>query len=205
MNIAIIILAAGEAKRMGHPDRHKLMALWDNEPLVRRVAQQALASTASSVTVVTGYRSQAVEDSLTGLTLSIVHNHDYAEGMGRSLATGLHAAGIDHTDGVLVMLADMPSVTSYHLDRVMAAFRACAGRSVIRASSAGIPGHPVVLPRSLYGALRELQGDVGARDVVASSMLPVVFVEVGSAALHDIDTLDDLLMAGGRLPLDRGE
>jgi molybdenum cofactor cytidylyltransferase len=184
---------------MGHPDRHKLLALLHDEPLVRRVARQALASTASSVTVVTGYQCEAIEAALAGLALNTLHNPAYAEGMGLSLATGLHAPGMQEADGILVMLADMPSVTAAHLDSLMAAFRGCAGHYVIRGAALRQPGHPVILPRCLYGALRNLRGDVGARDVIISSMIPVVLVEIGSAALQDIDTAEDLLAAGGHL------
>jgi molybdenum cofactor cytidylyltransferase len=202
LNVAILILAAGEAKRMGHPDHHKLLALFHDEPLVRRVARQALASTASSVTVVMGHQSGAIAAALAGLAISSLHNPAYAEGMGCSLATGLCSPVIDSADGVLVMLADMPSVTSAHLDSLMAAFRSGEGRSVIRGCAARRPGHPVVLPRCLYGALRNLRGDVGARDVIVSSMIPVTLVEIGAAALQDIDTLDDLRAAGGRLAVE---
>jgi len=200
LNIAIIILAAGQATRMGGPDRHKLLASLHDEPLVRRVARQALASTASTVTVVTGCRHDAIEAALAGLNISVLHNPDYAEGMGRSLAAGMCAPGIGEADGILVMLADMPDITDGHLNILLDAFRACAGGSVLRASSAGVPGHPVILPRTLHGTLWNLRGDVGARDAIADSSLPVTLVEIGSAALQDIDTLDDLLAAGGSLP-----
>lgn len=200
MNIAILILAAGEAKRMGHRDHYKLLALFNDEPLVRRITKQALESTASSVTVVTGFRRDAILAALASLSFSTLFNPNYAAGMGGSLATGMRAPGIEEADGTLVMLADMPGITSTHLEALLDAFRARGGGSVIRACAAGRPGHPVILPRSLYGALRNLRGDVGARDVIASSMLPVTLVEIGAAAIQDIDTLDDLLAAGGRFP-----
>lgn len=185
---------------MGGPNNHKLLAHLHDEPLVRHVARQALASTASTVTVVTGCRHDAIEAALVGLNLSTLHNPDYAEGMGRSLAAGMGAPNLEQADGILVMLADMPNITARHLNILLDAFCACAGASVVRASSTGVPGHPVILPRALQGALRNLRGDVGARDAIADSNLPVILVEIGSAALQDIDTVDHLLAAGGRLP-----
>ena len=61
-NIAAVILAAGRSTRMGGPN--KLLAELRGKPLVRIVAEQVLASKASSVTVVTGHQAADVERAL---------------------------------------------------------------------------------------------------------------------------------------------
>lgn len=60
VSTAIVILAAGQARRMGG-SAHKLLALFDGVPLIRRVVAISLASRAASVTVVTGHRREEVE------------------------------------------------------------------------------------------------------------------------------------------------
>lgn len=198
--VAIVILAAGRGSRMRRPDRSKLLALFDGRPLVRRVAGEALGSAASSVAVVTGFQREAVEAALAGLDLSLIHNPGHAEGMGGSLAAGFGAPGVEAADGALVMLADMPDVRAAHLDALIAAFGASGGKAVVRAVSGGAPGHPVILPRALYGEVRALRGAGGARRVVAACGLPVMPVEIGPAALRDIDAMRDLAEAGGMFP-----
>ncbi len=47
----------------------------------------------------------------------------------------------------LVVLADMPRVESADIDRLVAAFVAAGGDSVVRATHAGKRGNPVILPR----------------------------------------------------------
>jgi CTP:molybdopterin cytidylyltransferase MocA len=52
-SVAIVILAAGKASRMGEGGKHKLLAEFDDVPLVRRSALTALGADATSVIVVT--------------------------------------------------------------------------------------------------------------------------------------------------------
>ena len=54
-NVAAIVLAAGRSTRMGGPN--KLLAELNGKKLVRIVAEQALASKASPVIVVTGHQA----------------------------------------------------------------------------------------------------------------------------------------------------
>ncbi|MFF0922612.1 NTP transferase domain-containing protein [Rhizobium leguminosarum] len=198
-SVAIVILAAGKASRMGEGGKHKLLAEFDGVPLVRRSALTALGADAASVIVVTGHRRSEIEAALDGLALTFVDNPDYASGMASSLIAGFSSRDADSAEGILVMLADMPGISTTHLDALISAFRNTGGKAVVRAVSQGKPGNPVILPRSLSQAVPRLQGDVGARDIIATSGLPVLDVDVGDAALLDVDTPDEVLAAGGAM------
>ncbi|MGO8484917.1 molybdopterin-guanine dinucleotide biosynthesis protein MobA, partial [Rhizobium leguminosarum] len=52
---------------------------------------------------------------------------------------------------------------------------------------------------SLRQAVLRLEGDVGALDIVTTSGLPVLDVDVGDAALLDVYTPDEVLAAGGAM------
>ena len=78
-------------------------------PLVRIAAEEALASRADPVIVVTGHQRAEVEAALAGLRVRIVHNPDFAEGLGTSLRAGIAAVPAD-ADGAIVCLGDMPQV-----------------------------------------------------------------------------------------------
>ncbi|TBC86570.1 nucleotidyltransferase family protein [Rhizobium leguminosarum] len=198
-SIAIVILAAGKASRMGEGGKHKLLAEFDGVPLVRRSALTALGADAASVIVVTGHRKSEIEAALDGLALTFVDNPDYASGMASSLIAGFSSRDADSAEGILVMLADMPGISTTHLDALISAFRNAGGEAVVRAVSQGKPGNPVILPHSLNQAVLRLEGDVGARDIIATSGLPVLDVDVGDAALLDVDTPDEVLAAGGAM------
>lgn len=195
--VAIVLLAAGMATRMGPNGGHKLLAAFDGMPLVRRSALIAMGSDAASVTVVVGHRQDDIRKVLVDLPVTIIANPAYPSGMASSLTTGFAAAAADDTEGVLVMLADMPGVTTDDLNRMITAFRDANGASIVRAVSQGKRGNPVILPRALNDAVLRLEGDVGARHLIETSGLAVTDVEIGDAAQIDVDTPEAIIAAGG--------
>src|SRR6201987_4453208 len=104
---------------MGAPN--KLLAEIGGRPLFRIVTEQALASKARPVIVVTGHQRERVEAALAGLAVTFVHNPDYAEGMSTSVKAGIAAVPAD-ADGAIVCLGDMPQVDAKLIDRLLAAF-----------------------------------------------------------------------------------
>lgn len=199
ISVAIVLLAAGKASRMGEGGSHKLLAEFDSVPLVRRSALTAIASGASDIVAVTGHRRDDIEAALYGLAVEPVFNPDYASGMASSLVAGVGTRAAQKADGILIMLADMPGVTSNDLKTLMTAFREANGHAIVRAVSGGKRGNPVILPRSVLNAVMRLEGDVGARHIIETSGLPVVDIEIGEAAHLDVDTPEAVVAAGGVL------
>jgi molybdenum cofactor cytidylyltransferase len=197
ISVTIVLLAAGMARRMGENGAHKLLAQFDGVPLVRRSALCAINSQAASVNVVVGHRQNEIRQVLSGLQLSLIENPDYASGMASSLATGFGTVEADRADGILVMLADMPAVSSDDLNRLIAAFQQAKGLPIVRAVSHGKRGNPVILPHALRETVLHLEGDVGARHIIETSGVPIIDVEIGYAAHIDLDTPDDIVAAGG--------
>ena len=194
--VAVILLAAGAASRMD--GRHKLLAEFDGIALVRRAAEAALAARPGEVVVVTGHRAEEIEAALSGLHVEIVRNRDHALGMSASLGVGVAALAPDYR-GAVILLADMPNVTGKDILRLIEAFRQAGGHAVVRAVAGGQRGNPVVLPRRVFPAVLQLEGDVGARHIVESAGLEVIDVEIGEAARVDVDTPEAVLAAGGIL------
>ncbi|NTF34759.1 nucleotidyltransferase family protein [Rhizobium skierniewicense] len=199
ISVGAILLAAGQARRMGESGLHKLLAEFEGVPLVRRSAAVLLASSATPVVVVTGHRRGDVEQALTGLDIDTVFNLSYAAGMASSVACGISHPQIAKCDGFLLMLADMPDIMTDHIDSVVHAFRQSGGEAIVRASFRDKPGHPVLFPKALYKGLIELKGDIGARDLIVDSKLPVVTIDIGPAALADVDTPTAIIEKGGVL------
>jgi molybdenum cofactor cytidylyltransferase len=188
--IAAVVLAAGRSIRMGAVN--KLIAEIGGKPLVRIAAEQALASRASPVIVVTGHEHGRVEQALNGLPVKLVHNPDYAEGLGTSLKAGI-AAVPDDADGAIVCLGDMPQVNAALIDKLIAAFDPARGALVVVPSIAGRRGNPVVWSRRFFHDLMAIDGDIGARHLIGSYAEAVVEVPLeGDAALTDVDTPESL-------------
>jgi molybdenum cofactor cytidylyltransferase len=188
--VAAVVLAAGRSTRMGAVN--KMLAEIGGKPLVRIAAEQALASQAKPVIVVTGHERERVEQALAGLPLSFVHNPDYAEGLGTSLKAGIGAVPHE-SDGAIVCLGDMPQVDAGLIDKLLAAFDPARGALVVVPSINGRRGNPVVWARRFFGELMAVTGDVGARYLIGQYAEAVVEVPLaGEAALTDVDTPESL-------------
>lgn len=188
--IAAVILAAGRSTRMGGPN--KLLAEIGGRPLVRIAAEEALASRARPVIVVTGHQREKVEAALLGLDVKRVHNPDFADGLSTSVRAGL-AAVPEAADGAIVCLGDMPQVRAPLIDRLISAFNPERGALVVVPTIGGKRGNPVVWSRRFFPELMALEADVGARNMIARYAEAVAEVPLtDAAALIDVDTPEAL-------------
>ena len=192
-NISAVVLAAGRSTRMGGPN--KLLAELRGKPLVRIVTEQVLASKASDVTVVTGHQAKEVEHALQGLKVRFVHNPDFASGLASSVKAGI-AAVPEQADGAVVCLGDMPLIDAHLVDRLIEAFAPDRGMLIAVPVSDGRRGNPVLWSRRFFGELMSLDGDIGARHLIAKHGEAVAEVPVdGQGAFIDIDTPQALAAA----------
>jgi len=193
--IAAVVLAAGQARRMGH---NKLVAELAGKPLLRHAVEAALASQAAGVYVVTGHERERAEAALAGLGVTLLHNPDYAAGLSTSLHRGLAAlpAGID---GAVVLLGDMPQVSAAVIDRLLAAFDPLEGRALVVPTFQGKRGNPLLFARRFFAEVQAIKGDQGARQLLGEYPELVAEVELGDdAVLTDIDTPEALAAARAR-------
>jgi molybdenum cofactor cytidylyltransferase len=185
-NVAAIVLAAGRSTRMGGPN--KLLAELDGKKLVRTVAEQALASKASEVIVVTGHQAELVEQALAGLKVRFVRNPDFAGGLASSVKAGIGAVP-DKADGAIVCLGDMPLIDAKLIDHLIETFAPDRGQLIVVPVSDGRRGNPVLWSKRFFRELMTLDGDIGARHLIAKHAEAVAEVAVeGVGAFLDIDT-----------------
>jgi molybdenum cofactor cytidylyltransferase len=187
--IAAIVLAAGRGARFATAGRNKLLETHGGRPLVRRAVDAAMDSRAGETIVVTGWDHERVAATLAGLPVTLVHNPRHADGMASSLLAGLAQA--KDAEGVLILLGDMPNVSSSVLDLLIRTAEATHAVAVVP-TRGGRRGNPVLIGRALFPRLSELQGDRGARALLRAT-LDVVELEVDEdGVLIDVDTPDDL-------------
>jgi len=189
-SIAAVVLGAGRSSRMGGPN--KLLAEIGGRPLVRIVAEAALASRARPVIVVTGHQRDKVEAALAGLPVKFAHNPDFTDGLGTSLKSGIAALPAD-MDGAVICLGDMPQVDAVLINRLIGAFDPDKGALVVVPTIDGKRGNPVVWSRRFFADLMAVEGDVGARHLIGRYAEAVTEVPItGAAALTDVDTPEAL-------------
>ncbi|MBY6152715.1 nucleotidyltransferase family protein [Vannielia litorea] len=185
MTLPILILAAGAASRMA--PRDKLLEPIHGKPLLTRVAE--MACKVSDFTLVAlppdrPARFAAIED--TGARPLTVRNA--AEGMNASLRAGLEA--LPHSPAFMLLLADLPELTEDDLHAVITNYETHPDALIWRgATEDGKPGHPVIFSSKLYGKIEQLQGDDGAKSVVATAGDRVHLTPLqGQRARLDLDT-----------------
>ncbi len=184
--VAAIVLAAGRSTRMGGPN--KLLAELGGKKLVRIVTEQALASKASEVIVVTGHQAELVEQALDGLHVKFARNPEPGGGLAGSVKAGIAAVSGD-ADGAMVCLGDMPLISAQLLDRLIETFAPDRGNLIAVPVSEGRRGNPVLWSRRFFNELMTLDGDIGARHLIAKHTETVAEVPVeGDGAFLDIDT-----------------
>lgn len=185
-----ILLAAGTSSRMGRP---KQLLSWHGKPLVRHMAEQALASRITGLVIVIGAAADLVRAALVGLDgpVLIVENLDYASGQASSLRAGLNALPAA-ARAALVLLVDQPLVTPALLDRLIAAYERCPGMLAVVPHYQGRRGNPALLAHDLFAELKEVGGDVGARQLLARYADRVCQIDVDDpAVVSDMDTPED--------------
>ena len=196
---AVVVLAAGRGTRFRGPG-HKLEQALGNEPgvdtLLARTLRHAIATQLPVVVVTTpalapaAHKLVAARDVVT-LTERDAQGRPQPIGMGHSIVAGVSATG--DADGWLILPADMPLVqpaTSLAVAQGLERYPVCY------AQYRGIQGHPVGFGTELYSELMALQGDEGARRIVARYAAQPITVE--DPGVHiDVDTAEDLARLQG--------
>ncbi len=189
--VAAVVMAAGRSRRMA-PLNKLLVKDKAGLAMVARVVDQALASAARPVIVVTGHERERVEEALAGRAVIFAHADDYAEGLSASLRAGLGALPPE-AEGVMICLGDMPLVTSAMMDRLLGAFDPAEGRAIVQPTFRGKQGNPMLFAREFLAEMMTIAGDVGARQVAGRHAARMVEVEMpDDGVLRDFDTTDAL-------------
>lgn len=182
-----MILAAGAARRFG---AQKLLAPLGGRPLVQHVIDAANASCLEDIVLVVGTNANDLVAQLEIGRTRVVQNPDPARGLASSLQSGLRS--LDQSlHAALVLLGDMPGVTTALIDELVARGRETRASAVVSVWR-GRRSPPVVLHKSIWPAALALDGDIGMREVLAGRN-DVVEVEVtpNLGALDDVDTPED--------------
>ncbi|MCJ7595943.1 MAG: nucleotidyltransferase family protein [Desulfobacterales bacterium] len=189
--VAGLLLAAGTSSRMGKP---KQLLPIGGLTLLDCVLEQALRSDLDLVTLVLGFSAQEIRQTLRvdphHPKLKVVQNDRYQEGISSSIIAGLSAVE-DEYDHVMVILGDMPYVTSRLINLLLRRYLESPfplGAVKVKAKRS----HPVIISRHFYPDLHLLQGDAGARDLFAKAADRICWVESEKEdADLDIDTAAD--------------
>ena len=190
--IAAVVLAAGSSTRM--QGSHKLLEIVDGKPMVASAVEAALASCVDPVVVVTGHEAREVQAALPD-GVRVVHNAAHADGLASSLRAAVRALPPD-LDAVVVSLGDMPFIRARHFEALVEAWR--PGAIVVPVRD-GRRGNPVLWSATFFDEMCDLDGDGGAKPIMARYPGAVMEIPaVDDAVFTDVDDADDLEHARGK-------
>lgn len=193
LRVAAIVLAAGSSRRMG---TNKLLLPLEGEPLVRRTVRRCLAAGFDRVVVVLGHEPARVRAALEGLSCEVVENADHARGVGTSIRAGVGAVA-DAVDAVVIVLGDMPYVTTDMLRTVASWYRATRPPVVV-SEYGGVQAPPTLYDRALFERLLAIPDDSGGKAVAQQMAGLRVTVAFPESARRDLDAAADYEQAAAK-------
>lgn len=181
-------MAAGLSKRFG---RDKSQIEFRGEAILCCSLQRLVNTCADEIVVVchAGNRKTLEEES-TPPRVRIVVNAKTSSGMAGSIQCGLEKCH-KHSQGVLIVHADMPLVSTELMNSMIGEFIRHKGK-IIAPRFQGQQGNPVLIPRVFWNEIYELRGDVGCKSILGNRADQIHWLDVKSdEILFDIDTEDD--------------
>ena len=189
--IPAIVLAAGKSSRMGRPKA--TLPLDGTDTFLTRIVRTFTSASVEDVVVVVGHDRDAIVGSFADVDLvaRFVENRDYEQGQLSSLLAGLRVVDRPGVVAVLVTLVDVPLVSVATVRAVVDRYRETRA-PIVRPVRGSEHGHPVLIDRALFDALRKADPAVGAKAIIRANVSPAGDVEVDDdGAFADADTPDD--------------
>jgi molybdenum cofactor cytidylyltransferase len=189
--IPALVLAAGRSSRMGRAKA--TLPLGGDDTFLTRIVRTFLEAGVDDVVVVVGHEADTIVSGFRSdrLPARFVENREYDRGQLSSLVTGLGVVDRPGVAAVLVTLVDVPLVSAATVRAVVECYRRTHA-PVVRPTSGARHGHPLLIDRSLFAALRAADPASGAKPVIRAHASPAGDVEVADeGAFIDIDTEDD--------------
>jgi CTP:molybdopterin cytidylyltransferase MocA len=186
--IPILLLAAGRSSRMQGAD--KLTLPVNGTPLLRDRAQTAL-TTGEPVFIALPAPDHPRAALVADLPVTILTAPDAALGLAHTLRAAV--AALPPCNRFLVLLADLPEITTADLQTVLAAPDTQPGALIWRgATDLGQSGHPVLFDATLRPEFATLVGDTGADPIIRANRDKTALVPLPAHhARRDLDTLED--------------
>ncbi|MEM7767172.1 MAG: NTP transferase domain-containing protein [Pseudomonadota bacterium] len=188
--LGVALLAAGQSRRFGPAD--KLLADFRGRPLCLWAAHAARAVPAEAFWAITPTGTSALSACLEGAGFDSVENRDAASGQSTSIRRAAERAERAGLDRLLIILADMPFVSTRQMVAVADAAAHPASRPaqavMSRAGATLLP--PACFGSAAFPTLKSLTGDSGAR-AVFSALTPRAERPMPAHMATDLDTHAD--------------
>lgn len=123
--------------------------------------------------------------------LDVVINHDYRQGLSRSLHCGVLAVQ-SNFPACMFLLADQPLLDAATINQLIERYR-LSDRGICVPLCRGKRKNPTIFAGRYYDRLLDITGDTGARGIIEDHPDQVQFVEIDRpGTFQDVDVPEDL-------------
>ena len=187
--IGLLILAAGASTRLGQP---KQLLTIHGKPLLRCMAERAIAANADPVGIVLGAQAARIRPSLIDLPTHLIHNQAWATGMASSIRCGLQTilTVAPDLDAIILLVCDQPFVSTPLIQQLMTASQS-SHAPIIASAYADTLGVPALFHKILFPELLTLRGDGGAKSLIRRHARDCHGIPFAAGAI-DLDTPEHL-------------
>ena len=195
-----VLLAAGKSTRSG--GINKLLTPLIGKPMIRHVIEAMAKSQFHSLTIILGHEAENIANLCDGTAFRQIHNTNYDQGMGASIACALKARQ-DHVTDMMIVLGDMPLITATILDQLLASHLKTnlPDKTITIPIAGGRQGNPVIWGSDFFSALSDLHSDQGGKTLMKDNAEAINVLAIEHpAVLTDADTpsalaeIEDMMM-----------
>ena len=180
--LSILIPAAGASERLGQA---KQLVKHKGTTLIQNAINTAFSLDPREIIVVTGANAEAVNKAVLQPPVNWLHNPDWSNGMGGTIALGATAISPEST-GLMILLCDQWKIQVSDLQLLAETWQSDPQR-IVCATAEGINMPPVIFPASFFNQLTALEGSQGARSLLVKHTESLAAVLIKNAAI-DLDT-----------------
>ena len=179
-DVAAILLAAGQSRRMG---AFKPLLPFGDKTVIESCIDYLREGGINNIVAVLGHRADEIR--LENVTIAI--NPDPNSEMGASIAVGVQALP-EQTEAVLIALVDHPAVPANVVSKLIQEWR--NGARIVVPTWQNRGGHPVLVDLALKNELLHLDRSGGLRELFTKHGAKRLPVDSPFVA-RDMDTWDD--------------
>ena len=181
-SLSVLIPAAGASERLGQA---KQLVKHRGTALIQNAVNTASSLDPHEIIVVTGANAEAVKNAVLQPPVNWIHNPNWSNGMGGSIALGATAVRPTST-GLMILLRDQWRIRVSDLQTLAETWQSNPER-IVCANAEGINMPPVIFPLSCFNKLKELRGDKGARTIIDNNSHLLDSIDIENAVI-DLDT-----------------
>lgn len=191
-NIAVVILAAGESSRMRQA---KQLLPWGTSTLLGNAINEALQSNSEKVYVVLGAKADTIQKQINSTDVIWILNKNWKKGMGSSISSAINYLVHLKTNyaGILIMLCDQPLMDADYINKMISTFKRTS-KGIVATAYKQSYGAPVLFDKKYLEDLSNLEGNIGAKKVIANNSKSVVTINPYGKE-KDLDTMEEYQQA----------